>query len=50
MAVMIESEQKGGGCVTLSGGSTTDNARFDVSDPDNNDGIKLVYNGGDPGY
>lgn len=36
--------------MTLSGPSATQNARFDVSDPDNNDGIKLIYNGGDPGF
>lgn len=37
-------------CVTLSGESPTKNAAFNVSDPDNNDGLAVEYNGGDEGY
>jgi len=37
-------------CVTLSGDSPTKNAAFNVSDPDNNDGLAIEYSGGDEGY
>lgn len=37
-------------CVTLSGESPTKNAAFNVSDPDNNDGLAIQYTGGDEGY
>jgi hypothetical protein len=52
MAVLQERDPEGKvtSCATLSGDSPTKNAAFDVSDPDNNDGLKLIYNGGDAGY
>jgi Domain of unknown function (DUF4203) len=52
MAVLREYDSEGTetGCYTLSGSSPTKNAAFNVSDPDNNDGLGIDYTGGDEGY
>ncbi len=48
MAVLINPTIKK--CVSLSGNNPTQNARFNVEDPDNNDGLQIIFNGGDPNY
>lgn len=51
MAILIEGNIDGSEkCVRLSGDSPTSNAAFNVSDPDNNDGLKIEYNGGEAGF
>lgn len=47
MAVMHTPDGK---CVTLSGSDPTKNADFEVADADSNDGLDVLYNGGDEGY
>lgn len=52
MAVLVEVDAQGEevSCTRLSGDSPTKNAKFNVSDPDNNDGLKIEYTGGAEGY
>ena len=50
MAVLRNTSELGGGCVTLSGPDPTKNAAFTVANETANDGININYSGGDPGW